>query len=528
MQDLKDAVSLNDRLEAAGQVGMTSAVWAQVHPHKTAIYDPEGTTHTFGKVNANANKLARLFRARGLKAGDSLALICSNRAEFVEVLAAALRSGIRITPVNWHLTTDEIAYIIKDCEAKIVVGEARVHSVAPATAECPDVVLKLAVGGHIDGFEDYNAALAPLDGADIEDPVLGNQMMYTSGTTGRPKGVFRPAAVVTPQAMYAMRGYDHETSVQLCAGPAYHAAPLAFDVRAAMGAGVPLVFIDKWDSEHVLRTISEKKVTHLHLVPIMFQRLLALPAEVKAKYDVSHVKYIVHGAAPCPPEVKHAMIEWFGPILSEYYAGSEGGAGFTIDSHEWLKKPGSVGKRPQLLQVRILDENGQDLPNGTPGGIYHQLPPGGGFTYYKDEAKTNASRVDGFFTMGDVGYFDEDDYLFLTGRNAETIISGGVNIYPQEVDNELIKHEAVADSATVGIPHDEWGEQVRAVILLKPGYQPSDTLAQEILDFGRKTLPAFKVPRGLDFVTELPRSEAGKIQRNKVRAPYWEGRLRQI
>jgi long-chain acyl-CoA synthetase len=528
MDDLKDAVSLNDRLEAAAQVGMTNSVWASVHPHKTAIYDPDGTTHTFGKVNANANKLARLFRQRGLKAGDSLALICSNRAEFVEVLAATLRTGIRITPVNWHLTTDEIAYIIKDCEAKIVVGEARVHSVAPATAECPDVVLKLAVGGHIDGFEDYNATLAPLDGADIDDPVLGNGMMYTSGTTGRPKGVFRPAAVVTPQAMYAMRGYDHETSVQLCAGPAYHAAPLAFDVRASMGAGVPLVLIDKWDSEHVLKMISDHRVTHLHLVPIMFQRLLALPPEVKARYDIGHVKYIVHGAAPCPPEVKHAMIEWFGPILSEYYAGSEGGAGFTIDSHEWLKKPGSVGKRPQLLQVRILDEAGQDLPNGQAGGIYHQLPPGGGFTYYKDEAKTNANRVGDYFTMGDVGYFDEDDYLFLTGRNAETIISGGVNIYPQEVDNELIKHDAVADSATVGIPHDEWGEQVRAVILLKSGFMPSDQLAQEILDFGRKTLPAFKVPRGLDFVTELPRSEAGKIQRNKVRAPYWEGRTRQI
>ena len=306
------------------------------------------------------------------------------------------------------------------------------------------------------------------------------------------------------------------------------AAPLAFDISAALGAGVPLIFIDKWDSELVLRTIAEKRVTHFHLVPIMFQRLLALPAEVKAKHPVDHVTYIVHGAAPCPPEVKHAMIEWFGPKLSEYYAGSEGGAGFTIDSHEWLKKPGSVGKRPQLLQVRILDESGNDLPNGQAGGIYHQLPPGGGFTYYKDEAKTNASRVDGFFTMGDVGYFDEDDYLFLTGRNAETIISGGVNIYPQEVDNELIKHDAVADSATVGIPHDEWGEQVKAVILLKPGYEPSDQLAQEILDFGRRSLPSFKVPRSLDFVTDLPRSEAGKIQRNKVRAPYWEGRTRQI
>ncbi len=528
MEDLKERLSLDEALAQAAAVGMTAAVWAKVHPDKIAIYDPNGRTRTFAEINANANRLARLFRQHGLKPGDALALVCSNRAEFVEVLAACLRSGIRITPVNWHLTADEIAYIIKDCEAKVLIGEARVATVGPAAEECPDLILKLAVGGHIEGFTDYDTMLAPLDGSDIDDPVLGNQMMYTSGTTGRPKGVFRPAPVVTPQAMYALRGYDHETSVQMCAGPAYHAAPLAFDVRAAMGAGVPLVFIDKWDSELVLKTIAEKKVTHFHLVPIMFQRLLALPDEVKAKYDVSHVKYIVHGAAPCPPEVKFAMIEWFGPVLSEYYAGSEGGAGFTISSEEWLRKPGSVGKRPELLGSKILDEQGNELPTGQAGGIYHQLPPGGGFTYYKDEAKTQSNRVGDYFTMGDVGYFDEDGYLFLTGRNAETIISGGVNIYPQEVDNELIKHPAVADSSTVGVPHDEWGEQVKAVILLNPGYEPSDALAQEILDFGRATLSAFKVPRSLDFVTELPRSEAGKIQRNKVRAPYWEGRKRQI
>jgi long-chain acyl-CoA synthetase len=295
-----------------------------------------------------------------------------------------------------------------------------------------------------------------------------------------------------------------------------------------MGAGATLVFLDKWDSEHTLRTIQDRRVTHMHLVPIMFQRLLALPAEVKARYDLSSVKYIVHGAAPCPPEVKLAMIEWFGPVLSEYYAGSEGGAGFMIDSHEWLKKPGSVGKRPALLGSKILDEAGEECPPGVPGRIYHQLPPGGSFTYYKDEAKTQKGRVGDYFTLGDMGYFDDEGYLFLTGRDAETIISGGVNIYPQEIDNELIKHEAVADSSTVGVPHDEWGEQVKAVILLKPGYEPSDLLAQEILAFARDSLPAFKVPRSLDFVTELPRSEAGKIQRNKVRAPYWEGRSRQI
>ena len=527
MNQVSPIQSQTEELDRAAAVGMNFATWAQWQPDKAAVIDPSGRVKTFAEVNANANRLARLFRAHGLKPGDALALVCSNRAEFVETLAATARSGLRITPVNWHLTPDEIAYIVKDCEAKVLVGEARVAAIGQAAEQCPNLVLKLAVGGSIDGFIEYDEAIADLAGEDIDDPVLGNQMLYTSGTTGRPKGVFRTNPAVGSSAVYAQRGYDPATSVQMCAGPAYHAAPLGFDVRTAMGAGATLVFIDKWDSELVLRTISERKVTHFHLVPIMFQRLLALPAEVRAKYDVSHVKYIVHGAAPCPPEVKYAMIEWFGPVLSEYYAGSEGGAGFMITTEEWLKKPGSVGKRPTALGSKILDEQGNELPTGQAGGIYHQLPPGG-FTYFKDEAKTNANRFDDYFTMGDVGYFDEDGYLFLTGRNAETIISGGVNIYPQEVDNELIKHEAVADSATVGVPHDEWGEQVKAVILLKPGFTPSDALAQEILDFGRATLPSFKVPRSLDFVTDLPRSEAGKIQRNKVRAPYWEGRTRQI
>ena len=528
MDDVKERVSLDDRLDAAATTGMTLAVWADLKPDATFIHNPCGKTTTFGEVNANANRIVRLLRRHGLTPGDAVALVCSNRAEFVEVLAATQRGGWRITPVNWHLTADEIAYIINDCEAKAVFCEQRVAASSAAVAQCPNLAVKVAIGGPIEGFLDYAAALAPLDGSDIDDPVLGNAMMYTSGTTGRPKGVYRAQPVIPVQGLYAMRGYDHATSVQLCAGPAYHAAPLAFDVRGAMGAGCQLVFMDKWDSELALRLIAEKRVTHLHLVPIMFQRLLALTDEVKARYDISHVIYIVHGAAPCPPEVKLAMIEWFGPVLNEYYAGSEGGAGFVVSSEEWLKKPGTVGKRPALLGSKILDDAGDECAPNVPGAIYHQLPPGGGFTYYKDEAKTQANRVGDYFTMGDVGYFDEDGYLFLTGRNAETIISGGVNIYPQEVDNELIKHDAVADSSTVGVPHDEWGEQVKAVIMLKEGFEPCDELAQEILAFARANLPGFKVPRSIDFVTELPRSEAGKIQRNKVRAPYWEGRARQI
>lgn len=342
-----DDPTLIAELDAATLTGMTLSVWARMQGDRPAVIDPDGQAHSFAQVNARANQIVRLLRARGLRAGDAVALICSNRVEFVEVLSATLRAGLRLTPVNWHLSTDEIAYIIVDCEAKAVIGEAGRAAIGPATSSASDVLVKLAVGGAIDGFEPYDAALAGEDGGDIADPALGNGMMYTSGTTGRPKGVFRPQPLVIPHALYATRGYDRATSVQLCAGPAYHAAPMIFDIRAAMGAGVPLVFLDKWDSQTVLHTIHERRVTHLHLVPIMFQRLLALPGETRARYPVDHVRYLIHGAAPCPPEVKLAMIEWFGPVLHEYYAGSEGGAGFMIDSHEWLRKPGSVGKRPR-------------------------------------------------------------------------------------------------------------------------------------------------------------------------------------
>ena len=338
------ATDLIQQLDATALTGMQFAVWAELIGERAAVIDPDGTEHSFAKVNANANRLVRLLRGRGLAAGDAVALVCSNRAEFIEVLAATLRSGLRLTPVNWHLSAEEIAYIVQDCEAKAVIADARVPAMAEVMAQCPPMAAKLAVGGAIDGFEPYEAALASFDGADIDDPVLGNGMMYTSGTTGRPKGVYRANPVITPFDTHLGRAYEPGGSVQMCAGPAYHAAPLAFDIRAAMATGASLVFIDRWDSELVLKTISERKVTHFHLVPIMFQRLLALPAEVKARYPIDHVKFIIHGAAPCPPEVKRAMIDWFGPVLTEYYAGSEGGAGFFIDSHEWLRKPGSVGK----------------------------------------------------------------------------------------------------------------------------------------------------------------------------------------
>ena len=515
MQDLLS------RLNAAALTGMTASVWADIKADEIAIHDPNGT-RTFGQLNGNANRFVRFLRAQGLTAGDSVALLCSNRAEFAEVLSAALRGGFRITPVNWHLTAEEVAYIVEDCEAKALFAETRFPSAL--TAASSHLTVRVSIGADAPGFIAYAEALAAEDGGDITDPVMGGAMLYTSGTTGRPKGVYRRAetTVLAP-------GPGDPDDVQLCVGPAYHAAPLAFDVRSALAQGAPLVFLDKWDSEGVLAAIERYRITRCHLVPIMFQRLLALPAEVKAKYDLSSLRYVIHGAAPCPPEVKKAMIDWLGPILNEYYAGSEGGAGFIVSSEEWLRKPGTVGRLPAPEAMKIYDDEGHEISErGRPGTLYFQVSPIAPFEYFKDPTKTAGAHRDGYFTLGDVGYLDDDDYLFLTGRTAECIISGGVNIYPQEIDNEIIKHAAVEDSCAIGVPNPEWGEAVKVVVTLHPGHAPSEALAAEILSFAKARLAGYKVPRSLDFVEELPRSPAGKIQRGKVRAPYWAGRARQI
>jgi long-chain acyl-CoA synthetase len=524
MTTAASAADLLDEVNRANQRGMAPAVWARVSPDKVAVFEAKGATRTFGELNAAANRVARILRRAGLRRGDAVALVCTNRAEFVEVLFGALRCGLRLTPVNWRLTAEEIAYVVKDCEAKALFVDARVEAGLAAAGLCEGLALKVLIGAAAAGFERYEAALAVADGSDIDDPERGFTMLYTSGTTGRPKGVFKPNAplpAVDP-------AYDREVDVHLCTGPAYHASPLLGDIRRPITNGAPTVLLDKWDSAEVLKLIEARRVTRGHFVPIMFQRLLALPESVRARADLSSLKRISHGAAPCPPEVKRAMIEWLGPIIYEYYAGSEGGVGFWVTPEEWLAKPGTVGRLPSRGAARILDDQGRELPPGEPGLIYMRLEDQGGFEYFKDQSKTGAGRRDGYFTMGDVGYFDQDGYLFLTGRNAETIIAGGVNIYPQEIDNELIKHAAVEDSCTVGVPNEEWGEEVRAVVQLKPGFEASDELRREILAFAAERLARFKLPRGLDFVEALPRSAAGKIQRNRVRAPYWQGRSRQI
>lgn len=519
------ALSLQD----AALCGMTTAVYAREQPQASAIWSEHGV-RTFDELNRRANQLVRAWRAVGLADGDGVALLCGNRAEFLEVLMAAWRGGFRLTPINWHLTGEEVGYIVDNCDAQAFVADAQ-HALRAAEAadRAPQLRQRLAIGGAIDGFDDYADVLDACSGEDIEDPVLGGTMLYTSGTTGRPKGVYRKdRAPVLPAREGGLQGFTPGEDKNLCTGPAYHAAPLLIDIVRPHVSGVPIVMMDKWEPQRTLELISEHRVTHSHMVATMFHRLLQLDDAVKARYDIASMKQITHGAAPCPVHVKRAMIDWFGPILVEYYAATEGGGGFLIDSHEWLRKPGSVGKPGPEFDNRILDDEGNPLPAGEVGTIYMRAPDVGRFEYYKDADKTGRSYRGDHFTLGDMGYFDEDGYLFLTGRTAELIISGGVNIYPQEIDSEVMQHEAVLDLCTVGVPSDEWGEEVKTVIQLREGVAPSPQLAEEIMVFARGRLPGFKCPRSIDFVDELPRLPSGKIQRRLVRAPYWAGRDKQI
>ncbi|HTO53111.1 MAG TPA: AMP-binding protein [Myxococcota bacterium] len=516
-----------DRLRAAG---MTIALHAREDPDRLAILSPVGDL-SYGQLNAQANQLVRALRARGLGRGDSVALLCSNRPEFAVAYAAAVRSGLRLTPLNWHLQLDEAAYVVQNCEARAFIADVRFASVAQAAAaECPKAEVRLAIGGAISGFESFEAALAAESPDDIPDPVLGGTMLYTSGTTGRPKGVHRreaPAPTGVARLTAQVNRYQPERDRNLCLGPLYHAAPLAFNLVGSLAAGVGCVLVDKFDAEDALRTIERARVTHTHMVATMFHRLLALPDTVKSKYDLSSLRVILHGAAPTPVHVKKAMIDWLGPVVHEYYAATEGGGTF-IFAEEWLKKPGSVGRPAEPGTLEIRDDAGKVVTPGTVGTIWFKAPAKGRFEYWKDSAKTASSYDGDWFTMRDMGYQDADGYVFLTGRTAELIISGGVNIYPAEIDAVLLMHPAVRDAAAIGVPNEEFGEEVKAVVQLADGFDPSDALARELLEHCRARLAHFKCPRSIDFDPSLPRSEAGKVQRRAIRDRYWQALGRQI
>jgi len=490
-------------------------VWAAARPDAEAIVSPQGR-RTFGELDANANRLARALRRRGLRSGDAVALLSGNRPEFAEAFFACQRAGLRLTPVNWHLTGDEAGYIVADCEAKAILADHAAGALAiAARAASRTCEVALAFGGGVESFESYEDALADESPDALADPTRGGTMLYTSGTTGRPKGVLRPTAaspVVANMGGYAADGGD----VHLCTGPLYHAAPLAFSMSIPLFFGATVVLMETWDAEHALRLIDEHHVTHTHMVPTMFHRLLSLPERVRRGYDVSSLRHVLHGAAPCPVPVKHRIIEWFGPVVMEYYAATEG-VGSYVDAATWLQRPGTVGLPVTPGQVIIGDDDGNPVAQGDVGLIYLRAPEGLQFSYFKDDSKTESAYRGNYFTLGDVGYFDEDGYLFLTDRSANLIISGGVNIYPAEIDGLLLEHPAVADAATIGVPSEEWGEAVLSVIELQRGAVASDSLAEELIMFCRERLAHFKCPKQIEFVDVLPRQDNGKIYKRLLR-----------
>jgi long-chain acyl-CoA synthetase len=509
----------DDKAEAIAQ-GMLVAWLASRAPDRPALYTAFGD-RTYGVLNANINRVVRALRAHGLRSGDSVALMCTNRPEFLEVLYATQRCGMRLTPINWHLTGGEARYIVENCEAKAFIADAELglRAVDAVGARNRNPVVRLAVGGELPDFAAYSDVLMEYDGADIEDPTLGSQMLYTSGTTGRPKGVHRTGRTATTAAN--IWGYDENfpdgCDVHLCTGPLYHAAPLAFSIASPMLHGVPIVVMDHWDPAETLHLIDQFHVTHTHMVPTMFHRMLALPDDVRTRYDLSSLRLVIHGAAPCPVTIKKQIIEWLGPIVVEYYAATEG-LGTLIDSATWLDHPGSVGRPVVSGLVKVGDADGNQVSPGEIGLVW--LKAIAKFDYYRDKDKTAESFRGEYFTLGDMGYLDEEEFLFLTDRTANLIISGGVNIYPAEVDAVLSQHPTVADVATIGVPNEEWGEEVKAVVQLVEGVAATEQLAKELIDFTRTHLAHFKCPRTIDFMDRLPREDTGKMFKRKLRELY--------
>jgi len=509
---------------------------AAANPDKLAIVDNDERPHSNREVLAAINQLSHGLRSLGLKRGDSIAAMLPNSPDALEVYLAMQQIGLYLTPINYHLVGPEIAYILTDCEAKAFIAHARYEDVVRHAIEetgfPSDNVFSV---GDMAGVRNLTELTSGQPTTTPDDRTFGAIMNYTSGTTGRPKGV-RRALPTTPigdtDLGGALMGYhvsrDETDNVHLLACPWYHTAPMVM-VAPSLHLGHKVLTLDRFDPERTLQLIDRYKVTITHLVPTQFVRLLALPDEVKRRYDVSSLRHVIHGAAPCSPEVKHRMIEWFGPVIDEYYASTEGVGGTIIFSDEWLQKPGSVGKARNATTIVIMDEEGNILPAGQVGTIYSTTMGREGFEYFKDPEKTEKSKRGQYRTVGDVGYLDEDGYLFLSDRKSDMIISGGVNIYPAEIESVMITHPRVADVAVFGVPNAEWGEEVKAVVELLPGGPTEpDTLRDDILAFLSGRIARYKLPRSIDFVDALPRDPNGKLYKRRLRDPYWASQQRAI
>lgn len=508
---------------------------AAADPERIALITPDGLEHTAGELCAAANQVSHGLRALGLEKGDTVACVLPNGQAMMELYLGALQIGLYLTPINHHLVGPEIAYIVNDSDAKVFVTDAQfADEIAKAMTEIDIPAEHLFAAGAIDGFRTYDELKAGQSADVPTDRVAGSPMHYTSGTTGKPKGVKRALFDIDPddlgelyagfQGMFGVQPLDG--NVHITGSPLYHTAVLLWTANS-LHMGHTVVLMDKWTPESMLQLIEKHKVTTSHMVPTQFHRLLALPEEVRAKYDVSSLRCMVHAAAPCPPDVKRRMIEWWGDAVMEYYAATEGG-GTIITAQEWLKKPGSVGVAWPGSEIRIYDDaGGTVLPPNTEGTVYMSLALAN-FEYKGDEKKTNDARRDGFFTVGDWGLLDDDGYLFLKDRKSDMIISGGVNIYPAEIEGELLTFPKIGDVAVFGIPHADWGEEIKAVVQPEVGVEPDDALREEIFAFCAERLAKFKRPKTIDFVPELPRDPSGKLYKRKLRDPYWAGIDRQI
>ncbi|GAB5450345.1 MAG: acyl-CoA synthetase [Halioglobus sp.] len=502
------------------------SITAETYPHKPAIImGASGEMVTFKQLDERSNQGAQLFRSLGLKSGDHIGLMLENNARFLEILWAAQRAGLIFTPISTHLTREETAYILENCGAKLFIGSAALAQVAEELrAEQTAVQHFYMVGGIRAGYESWEEALIEQPETRIADEGNGVPMLYSSGTTGKPKGVFVPAPsddvhapTMLAETIGALFGFAEET-VYLSPAPLYHAAPLHYCLMATYNGGT-IVVMEKFDAEQSLRLIEEHRVTHSQWVPIMFIRMLKLPEETRQAYDLSSMQVAIHAAAPCPVEIKEQMIEWWGEVIYEYYASSEG-IGFTlVDSANWLTHKGTVGK-VLFGALHILDDEGKELPPGEVGTVYFSGEQTV-FEYYNEPEKTREAYNDrGWATCGDVGYLDEEGYLYLTDRKNFTIISGGVNIYPQEIENALINHDKIADVAVFGIPNEEFGEEVKAVVQPMNWADATDETAIEIMEWLREKISHIKMPRSLDFHQELPRMDNGKLYKRRLVEEY--------
>lgn len=499
--------------------------------HSPALILADGGAVSFGELYRRSQRVAALLYEAGLRRGDGVALVLPNRREFLEITWGCQLSGLYYSAVNTHFTPDEVLYVIGDSDSRAVFVDGSMTALAGRIVdEAHGVELRIAVGDGAPGWRSYDDALA--DAGEAPPHADGSEMLYSSGTTGRPKAVRRPLPTdgngswgqnVLEQAL--IQRYDMTASdVYLSPAPLYHAAGVNYTM-AVQRVGAASVLMRKFDAENVLRLIAEHRVTHAQFVPTMFVRMLKLPAGVRDSYDVSSLRCVIHAAAPCPVDVKHQMMEWFGPIIHEYYGGTEGFAGSTIGPEQWLAHPGSVGK--PFSPVHVVSEDGEELPVGESGELFFEGGPQ--FEYFKDPDKTaSVSNDRGWRSLGDMGYLDDDGYLYLTDRSSFMIVSGGVNIYPQEAENLLVMHPKLVDAAVFGVPNDEFGEEVKAVVQPAAGVDGGPALEAELIEYCRAHLAGYKCPRTVEFDSELPRDPNGKLYKRRIRERYWQGRSSRI